>query len=95
MKIFKPAHKVFEAFVDREKIGNFWFSSSSERWEQGKTITLRYDEYNAEGDINILEIVENNKIVYPSSSIPDMAHPFSISVPRFNFCIVERDLDNI
>ena len=64
MKIFKPAHEVFEAFVDPGKIGNFWFSSSSERWEQGKTITLRYDEYNAEGDINILDIVENYKIVF-------------------------------
>ncbi|WCK53934.1 SRPBCC family protein [Aneurinibacillus sp. Ricciae_BoGa-3] len=64
IKIFKPAHEVFEAFVDPVKIGNFWFSSSSERWEQGKTITLRYDEYDAQGDIKILEIEENKKIVF-------------------------------
>lgn len=64
MEIMKPAREIFEAFVDPEKNGNFWFSSSSERWEQGKTITLRYDEYDAEGDIDILEIVENQKIVY-------------------------------
>jgi Transcriptional regulator C-terminal region len=47
MTILKPTNEVFEAFVDPEKIGNFWFSSSSERWEAAKTITLRYDEYNA------------------------------------------------
>jgi uncharacterized protein YndB with AHSA1/START domain len=64
IKIAKPANEVFEAFVDPLKIGNFWFSSSSERWEQGKTITLRYDEYNAQGDIKVLEIAENNKIVF-------------------------------
>lgn len=64
MKIFKPANEVFEAFVDPSKIGNFWFSSSSERWEQGKAITLRYDEYNAEGVIKVLEIIENEKIVF-------------------------------
>lgn len=55
---------MFEAIVDPVKIGNFWFSSSSERWEQGKSITLRYDEYEAEGVINVLEAEENKKIVF-------------------------------
>jgi len=64
MKIFKPASEVFEALVDPVKIGNFWFSSSSERWEQGKTVTLSYDEYQAQGRIKILEIEENRKIVF-------------------------------
>ena len=64
IKILKPVNEVFESFVDPSKIGNFWFSSSSERWEPGKTITLRYDEYNAQGDIKIMEIEENKKIVF-------------------------------
>ncbi|QCJ41415.1 hypothetical protein FAY30_05620 [Bacillus sp. S3] len=64
MKINKPANEVFEAFVDPSKIGNFWFSSSSERWEEGKTITLKYDEYNAQGDIEVMKIEENKKIVF-------------------------------
>jgi uncharacterized protein YndB with AHSA1/START domain len=64
MKIFKPVYEVFEAFVDPTKIGKFWFSTSSERWEQGKTITLRYDEYHAQGDIKVMEIELNRKIVF-------------------------------
>ncbi|PLR95878.1 SRPBCC domain-containing protein [Bacillus sp. T33-2] len=64
MKILKPAHEVFEAFVNPMKIGNFWFSLSSERWEQGKTITLRYEEYEAEGEIEVLEVDINKKIVF-------------------------------
>lgn len=64
MKILKPVNEVFEAFVDPSKIGDFWFSSSSERWEQGKTITVRYDEYDAKGDIKIIEIELNKKIVF-------------------------------
>ncbi|BFH64772.1 SRPBCC family protein [Paenibacillus azoreducens] len=64
MKILKPANEIFEAFVDPAKIGGFWFSSSSERWEQGKTITLKYEEYEAQGDIKIAEIVENKKIAF-------------------------------
>ncbi|MGM0876539.1 MAG: SRPBCC family protein [Bacillota bacterium] len=63
-KIHKPANEVFDAIVDPVKIGNFWFSSSSERWEQGKSVTLRYDEYEAEGIINVLEVEENKKIVF-------------------------------
>ncbi|MBW3111684.1 SRPBCC family protein [Bacillus sp. MCCB 382] len=64
MKIEKPAHEIFEAFVDPEMIGNFWFSSSSERWEEGKTVTLRYEEYDAQGEIHIVEIEEQEKIVF-------------------------------
>ena len=64
IKVLKSANEVFEAFVDPLKIGKFWFSSSSVRWEQGKIITLRYDEYNAEADIAIMEIEENRKIVF-------------------------------
>ncbi|MGZ9819172.1 SRPBCC family protein [Peribacillus simplex] len=63
-KIVKPTNEVFEAIVNPEKIGNFWFSSSSERWEPGRTLTLRYNEYDAEVAINVLEVEENRKIVF-------------------------------
>lgn len=63
-RIYSSAKEIFEAIVDPEKIGNFWFSSSSHRWEQGKQITLRYDEYGAEGIINVLEVDLNKKIVF-------------------------------
>lgn len=64
LMIAKPAKEVFEAIVDPEKIGNFWFSSSSERWAPGKTIKLRYDEYSAEGDITVKEIVQDKRIAF-------------------------------
>ncbi|MDI7741215.1 SRPBCC family protein [Lysinibacillus fusiformis] len=64
MIIRKPASEVIEAIVDPQKIGNYWFSSSSDRWEQSMSITLRYDEYDAEGVIDVLEVQENKKIVF-------------------------------
>lgn len=64
IKILKPAEDIFEVIVDPKQIGEFWFSSSSERWEQGKSIIVRYEEYGAEGVINILEVTENKKIVF-------------------------------
>jgi uncharacterized protein YndB with AHSA1/START domain len=63
-KILKPANEVFEAIVDPEKMANYWFSSGTDRVEKGKTITWRYEEYNAEGVIQVLEVVENQKIVF-------------------------------
>ena len=64
IKIERPVSEVFEAFVDPSRIGGFWFSSSSERWEEGKVITLRYDEYEAQGEIYITKIDPNKKIEF-------------------------------
>lgn len=82
-KILKPANEVFEAFVDPSKIGNFWFSSSSERWEQGKTITLKYNEYNAVVDIKVTEIEINEKIVFIWGA-PEEEHVVTIAMKELD-----------
>ncbi len=64
MKILKQAHEVFEAFVDPEKIKNFWFSGSSARWEENKIISLEYLEYGAKLDIEMVEVIPDKKIVF-------------------------------
>lgn len=64
MQINVPANKAYEAFVNPEEISGFWFSHSSERWETGKTITLKYVEYNAELDIEIVHMEENRLIQF-------------------------------
>ena len=64
MKILKPASEVFDAFVNPEKIGNFWFTTSSHKWETRKTVTLTYAEYTDEFDIFIAERVPGRKIVF-------------------------------
>jgi uncharacterized protein YndB with AHSA1/START domain len=63
-KIAKPAHEVFEAIVDPVKMSNYWFSSGSGRLEPGKTIRWRYEEYDAQVDIKVIEIEINQKIVF-------------------------------
>ncbi|MGW8027216.1 SRPBCC domain-containing protein [Staphylococcus xylosus] len=64
MQVNVPKENVFEAFVNPNQIGGFWFSSSSERWEQGKTIILCYEEYNAELEVQIKSIEENKSIEF-------------------------------
>ncbi|OAS82163.1 MULTISPECIES: SRPBCC family protein [Metabacillus] len=81
--IFKPANEVFEAFVDPTKIGNFWFSSSSERWESGKTIILKYDIYQAVAQINVMEVEQNKKIVFKWGEAEE-EHVVTISLKETN-----------
>ncbi|MFF0675674.1 SRPBCC domain-containing protein [Staphylococcus xylosus] len=64
MQVSVPKENVFEAFLNPNQIGGFWFSSSSERWEQGKTITLCYEEYNAELEVQINSIEDNKSIEF-------------------------------
>jgi uncharacterized protein YndB with AHSA1/START domain len=65
MKILAPVHNVFEAFVDPIIIRDFWFSSSSQRWESGKIVSLSYVEYNAPSfDIKIVECEADKRIVF-------------------------------
>lgn len=83
MKIFKPVNEVFESFVDPSKIGKFWFSSSSERWEPGKTITLSYDEYDAQAAIQIMEIEKDKKIVF-RWGVHEEGHVVTITLKELN-----------
>jgi uncharacterized protein YndB with AHSA1/START domain len=77
MKIMTPAHEIFEALANPEKMANFWFSSGTDRIGEGKTITWRYDEYKAEGMINVLEVIEDKKIVFKWG---DPAHQTKVSI---------------
>ena len=90
MSIRRPAREVFEAFVDPARIGGFWFSSSSARWEPGRTIRLRYEEYDVEGEIAVTEIVENEKIAFRWGDGED-EHTVTISLtePELGCTVVE------
>lgn len=79
LKIAKPVNEVFEAFVDPKLMANYWFSSGSGRLEQGKTITWRYEEYNAEVELTVLEIQENKEIVFKWGP-PGEEHMVTISL---------------
>ncbi|MCL2677348.1 MAG: SRPBCC domain-containing protein [Streptococcaceae bacterium] len=62
MEIDAKPEEIFNAFVDPQLIGNFWFSTSSEAWEADKDIILTYDEFDAEIPIHILNIRKNQMI---------------------------------
>jgi uncharacterized protein YndB with AHSA1/START domain len=48
MKIARPAAEVFEAWVDPAKMSGYFISSGTARMQAGKTVTWRWDEFDAE-----------------------------------------------
>lgn len=62
MLIRKPIQKVFEAFIDPEITTNFWFTKSTGKLEEGKTITWEWEMYGAKSEVKVLQIIPNQLI---------------------------------
>jgi len=99
MQVDVPVEKVFEAFVNPNEIGGFWFSSSSSRWEAGKTITLEYKEYDAVLDIQVKAVHLNSQIEFTwgerSVSIQFEASEMGTVVTTIEKAFDEKDIDSI
>lgn len=62
MLIRKPVEEVFEAFINPEVTTNFWFTKSTGKLEEGKTITWEWEMYNVKSDVQVHEIIPNRLI---------------------------------
>lgn len=64
MLIRKPAKIVFEAMIVPEITTQFWFTKSSAKLETGKTVKWQWEMYGASADVEVKEIITNEKIVF-------------------------------
>ncbi|MCD0478213.1 SRPBCC family protein [Chryseobacterium sp. LC2016-29] len=62
MLIRKPIHEVFKAFIDPEITTNFWFTKSTGKLEEGKTIVWEWEMYNAKSEVKTLQIIPDQLI---------------------------------
>lgn len=62
MLIRKPVAEVFEAFIDPAITKYFWFTKSSGRLEEGKTITWEWEIYSVSEKVFVTKILLNKKI---------------------------------
>jgi len=62
MLIRKPIEEVFEAFINPEITTNFWFTKSSGRLEEGKTVIWEWEMYGVKSEVNVHQIIENKII---------------------------------
>ncbi|AHF16722.1 SRPBCC family protein [Niabella soli] len=62
MLIRKPVAIVFDAFIDPEITTKIWFTKSSGRLEEGKTIEWTWEMYNHSVTVNVTHIEVDKKI---------------------------------
>jgi uncharacterized protein YndB with AHSA1/START domain len=62
MLIRKPVEEVYEAFVNPDITTKFWFTKSSGRLEEGKTIRWDWEMYGV-GDELVVKELEKNKAI--------------------------------
>lgn len=62
MLIRKPIQEVFKAFIDPKITTNFWFTRSTGKLEEGKTITWEWKMYDARSEVKVLQIIPNQLI---------------------------------
>lgn len=62
MKIRKPVAEVFNAFIDPDVTTKFWFTKSSGKLEEGKTITWEWEMYGVSIPVYVKEIIDNKRI---------------------------------
>ncbi|AZB29090.1 SRPBCC family protein [Chryseobacterium balustinum] len=62
MLIRKTIQEVFDAFIDPEITTNFWFTKSTGKLEEGKTITWEWEMYGAKSEVKVLQIIPNQLI---------------------------------
>jgi len=63
MLIRKPIQEVFEAFINPEMTTKFWFTHSSGKLEEGKTITWTWEMYSLNVPLVVKKIEPNKSIV--------------------------------
>jgi len=60
--IRKSPKTVFNAFVEPKITTQFWFTKSSGKLEEGKTVIWEWEMYGARDEVTVLVIDPNNKI---------------------------------
>jgi uncharacterized protein YndB with AHSA1/START domain len=79
MLIRKPVSEVFRAFIEPEITTNFWFTKSTGKLEQGKTITWYWEMYNASAEVKVEEIIENKLIKFDwGDPMPKVEFEFTV-----------------
>lgn len=62
MLIRKPVAEVFEAFVNPEITTQFWFTKSTGKLEEGKSVTWEWEMYGVKSNVTVHEIIPDQSI---------------------------------
>lgn len=62
MLIRRPIEEVFNAFIDPVFTTRFWFTKSSGKLEEGKSVTWEWEMYGAKAEVHVKKIIPNQLI---------------------------------
>ena len=62
MMIRKPVAMVYQAFIDPEITTKFWFTKSSGRLDQNKTVSWTWEMYNVSAEVIVVSLEQDKKI---------------------------------
>lgn len=62
MLIRKPVAEVFEAFVNPEITTQFWFTKSTGKLEEGKSVTWEWEMYGVKSNVAVHKIIPDQLI---------------------------------
>ncbi|WP_223607749.1 SRPBCC family protein [Chryseobacterium sp. OSA05B] len=62
MLIRKPVADVFEAFINPEKTTQFWFTKSTGKLEEGKSVTWEWEMYGVKSNVKVHKIIPDQLI---------------------------------
>lgn len=62
MGILKPAHEVFEAIVDPDKMNKYFITTSTGRMESGNTLTWSWEDFDVAHEVEV-QSVGKDKLV--------------------------------
>jgi uncharacterized protein YndB with AHSA1/START domain len=63
-RILKPVDEVFDAFIDPEKMSQYFISGASGPMKAGTTVEWEFADVGAKVSVDVLEIEENRRIVF-------------------------------
>lgn len=69
--ILKPVHQVFEALVDPVEMSRYFISSGSDRMDNNKNITWRWDDVGVKLPVKVQQVVQDKSIsfLWPASGV--------------------------
>lgn len=70
MLVRKSAAEAFNAFVDPKVTTNFWFTKSSGKLEEHKSVTWQWEMYNVSAAVQVIHVRPNKSIVFEWNSPP-------------------------
>lgn len=62
MLIRKPIENVFEAFINPDVTTNFWFTKSTGKLEEGKTVTWEWEMYGVKSVVKVNQVISGQLI---------------------------------